>query len=88
MEYILFSYPNCPKCDSLKEGLRSTGFGGEEYNLIERESKRRIREYLDVIKRDEKGGIVIPTLILQEDGVVVAVINSQEDLGDWLRSRA
>jgi glutaredoxin len=87
MEYLLFTYPNCRKCEALKKALFETNLKGAEYNLIRKESKVKIRDFLRVIRRDEKGGIVIPTLVLQEAGEVVAVLNDQQELGDWLRSR-
>ncbi len=87
MEYLLFTYPNCQKCEALKRALFEANLQGAEYNLSKKESKIRIRDFLGVIKRGEKGGIIIPTLVLQEAGNVVAVLNSQQELGDWLRSR-
>ena len=60
---------------------------GCEYNLAQRESKFKIREFLGIVKRDDKGGIILPTLILREDKEIVALINTQEELDDWLRSR-
>jgi len=87
MEYLLFSYPNCAKCDALKEGLNKSVIEGTEYNLIKKESKFKIREYLKVIKRDDKGGIIIPTLILQDEDEIKSVLNSKKELQDWLRSK-
>ena len=59
----------------------------QEYNLTQKESKMKIREYLSEIKRDEKGGIIIPTLIAREKQDVSAVLNSHEELDDWLKSK-
>lgn len=87
MEYLLFTYPNCQKCEALKKALFEVKLRGAEYNLTQKESKMKIRDFLSIIKRDEKGGIIIPTLVLQEAGEVVAVLNNHEELGDWLRSR-
>jgi len=87
MEYLLFTYPNCQKCEALKKALSENNLQGAEYNLIQKESKMKIRDFLNVIKRDEKGGIIIPTLVLQESGEVLAVLNNREELGDWLRSK-
>jgi len=87
VEYLLFSFPNCAKCDVLKEGLNNSGVEGTEYNLTKKESKLKIREYLKVIKRDDKGGIIIPTLILQDEDEIESVLNSKEELQDWLRSK-
>ncbi len=87
MEYFLFTYPNCQKCEALKKALLETDLEGAEYNLAQKNSKLRIREFLRAIKRDEKGGIIIPTLVLQDEGEVIAVLNNKEELGDWLRSK-
>jgi glutaredoxin len=87
MEYLLFTYPNCRKCEALKKALFEANLQGAEYNLSEKESKLRIRDFLRVIKRDEKGGIIIPTLVIQEAGDIIAVLNNHQELGDWLRSR-
>jgi glutaredoxin len=87
MKYLLFTYPNCQKCDGLKSYLQGSELGGEEYNLTRREGKLKIRDYLKVIKRDEKGGIILPTLVIEQENEVLAVVNDQEELTDWLRSR-
>jgi len=86
MEYLIFSYPNCPDCDALKKELEKAGLKAKEYNLARKESKMKIRDYLKVIKRDEKGGIIIPTLLIQEDGKVKQVINTPQELRNWLQS--
>ena len=87
MDYILFTYPNCAKCESLKNYLRTTDLQGKEYNLVQKESKMKIREFLGVLKRDDKGAIIIPTLILKNEGEVAAVLNNEQELLEWLRSR-
>jgi hypothetical protein len=88
MEYFLFTYPNCEKCESIKTVLSETDLEGAEFNLSRKESKLKIREFLTILKRDEKGGIILPTLVLQEAGDVVAVLNTREELRDWLKSKA
>jgi glutaredoxin len=88
MDYLLFTYPNCQKCEVLKEYLPQTGIEGEELNLTKKESKKRIREYISDLKRDEKGAIIIPTLIILDEGRLDAVLNSREELEDWLKSKA
>lgn len=85
MEYLLFSYPNCSNCEKLKGYLSDTSLDWQEYNLVQKESKMKIRDFLADIKRDESGGIIIPTLIALDDGVSKAVLNSQEELDDWLK---
>ena len=87
MEYLLFTYPNCSKCEALKDYLGQNPLAGQEYSLILKESKMRIKEFLDVIKRDDKGAIIIPTLILKDGSEMLAVLNDKEELEEWLRSR-
>jgi hypothetical protein len=67
--------------------LQNTEFPGQEFNLTSKESKLKIRDYLKVLKRDDKGGIIIPTLIFKEEEDVVSVINDHEELSQWLRSK-
>jgi glutaredoxin len=88
MQYILFTYPNCSQCEALKAHLQSSGYQSQEYNLTQKDSKMKIREFLDVLKRDEKGGILIPTLIVLNDGDIEAVLNTREEFEVWSRSRA
>ncbi len=87
MDYLLFTYPNCSQCEAVKEYLAEAPLEGQEYSLVLKESKIKIRDYLGVLKRDEKGGIAIPTLILQEEGEVLVVLNSREELEEWLKSK-
>ncbi len=86
MKYLIFTYPNCPKCDSLKRELKKSGLKGQECNLAEKESKIKIRNYLKDIKRDEKGGIVIPVVLIIEHEKVRKVITTSQELKDWLQS--
>jgi len=88
MEYLLFTYPNCTQCEALKKHLLKKRVEAEECNLAEKESKLKIRDFLKVLKRDEKGGIVIPTLIIRDQDKVVAVLNNREEFEDWSQSRA
>lgn len=87
MEYHLFTYPNCSKCDAIKEYLKKTPLDGCEYSLILKESKSKIREFLGVLKRDEKGSIIIPTLVVQDGKEVLAILNNKQELEEWLKSR-
>ena len=87
MDYFLFTYPNCSNCEKLKSYLSDTSLDWQEYNLVQKESKIKIRDFLADIKRDESGGIIIPTLIASDDGDLTAVLNSHEELDDWLKSR-
>ena len=88
MEYLLFTYPNCTQCEALKKHLLEERIEAEECNLVEKESKLKIRDFRKVLKRDEKGGIVIPTLIILDQDKVVAVLNNREEFEDWSQSRA
>ncbi len=94
MEYLLFTYPNCEKCEALKTYLQmeaETAAGvplrGEEWSLVQKEGKLRVREFLGQIKRDEKGAIILPVFVLREEGRLLGVFNDQAELDGWLRSR-
>ncbi len=87
MEYFLFTYPNCEECEAVKKVLDETDFEGDEYNLTQKESKLKIREFLQILKRDKGGRIILPTLVLQEAGEVIAILNTQKELRDWLKSK-
>ncbi|HHF43327.1 MAG: hypothetical protein DRJ11_02955 [Candidatus Aminicenantes bacterium] len=87
MVYLLFTYPNCPNCESLKDSLSSRGIEYEELDLTRKESRQRIREFLQVLKRDESGGIILPTLIIKEGEEVKAVLNSREEFEQWWPSK-
>ncbi len=97
MDFLLFTYPNCDKCDAFKAYLRGTylrgtfpkgtPFQGEELSLVEKEGKMRVREYLGQIKRDEKGAIILPVFVLREEGQVRGIFTDYAELDRWLRSR-
>ena len=87
MDYLLFSYPNCNKCEALKKRLAETGTPYQEYGLTQPQGKAKIREFINVIKRDEKGAIILPTLVLHTQGIVRAVLNSAEEFDAWSRSK-
>lgn len=87
MEYVLFTYPNCHKCDTLKAFFVERGLAKQEYDVTLKEGRLKIRDFLPSVKRDEKGSIILPTLMCVETGRVEAVINTREDFETWLRSR-
>jgi glutaredoxin len=87
MEYLIFTYPNCQKCEELKAYLKSASLPAREYKVEEREGRLKIREFLKHIKRDGSGSIILPALILQESGTVAAVMNTRQELEGWLHSR-
>ena len=87
MNYLLFTYPNCQKCEDLKVYLRSAELSAETLDVSEKEGRMRIRAFLPQVKRDEKGSIILPTLICHESDRVAAVVNTREEFSAWLRSR-
>jgi arsenate reductase-like glutaredoxin family protein len=88
MDYLLFTYPNCDKCEAFKTYLRATALQGQELNLAQKESKLRVREFLDRIKRDESGAMILPIFVLREDAGAVQIFNNHMELDGWLKSRA
>lgn len=88
MEHLLFTLPGCLKCDALKKRLAAQGVVWKEFNLVGKDAKMKLREYREVIKRDESGAVILPTLILSEAGAALAVVNSVEELEAWSQSRA
>ncbi len=87
MEYLLFTYPNCSHCEDLKKYLKQIPLSGQEYSLVLKESKMKIREYLKILKRDAKGGIIIPTLIIKNEDQPPLVLNNRMELEEWWKSR-
>jgi len=87
MDYFLFTYPNCQKCESLKRSLAEKGIAYGEFSLVQAPGKAKIREFIRHVRRDDTGAIVLPTLVLNDQGIVRAVLNSTEELDQWLRSR-
>jgi arsenate reductase-like glutaredoxin family protein len=75
-DYLLFTYPNCKDCAEIKKYLAESGLEAQEYNLVQKESKLKIRDF------------IIPTLVIQDDTGAAAVLNSRKELEEWLRSRA
>jgi glutaredoxin len=88
MDYLLFTYPNCDKCDAFKAYLKGTPLQGEELSLVEKAGKMRVREYIGQIKRDEKGAIILPVFVLREEGQVRGIFTDHAELDRWLRLRA
>ena len=88
MDYLLFTYPNCEKCGKLKKLLGEKDVSYQEYSLVEPQGKTRIRDFIKMLRRDDKGGIILPTLILNDQQTVRAVLTSAEEFEAWSRSRA
>jgi glutaredoxin len=87
MDYLLFTYPSCDKCDAFKTYLRGKSLRGEELSLVEKEGKLRIREFIKEIKRDEKGAIILPVFVLREEGQVSGIFNNHAEFDLWLKSK-
>jgi hypothetical protein len=88
MDYLLFTYPNCDKCEAFKVYLKGSGLEGREFSLVQKESKLRVREFLDRIKRDESGAMILPIFVLREDAGAVQIFNNHLELDGWLKLRA
>ncbi|MBM3310030.1 MAG: hypothetical protein FJY80_00825 [Candidatus Aminicenantes bacterium] len=87
MDYLLFTYPNCAKCDDLKAYLRGASIPAEVHDVAAKDGRMRIRSFLPHVRRDERGSIILPTLICAEDGRVAAVHNNREEFAAWWQSR-
>jgi glutaredoxin len=87
MEFLLFSYPNCIKCEKLKSVLTERETAYKEFNLTQPAGKAKIREFINVIRRDDSGAIILPTLIGHTQGIVRTVLNSAEEFDEWLKSK-
>ena len=87
MEFLLFTYPSCDKCDRLKNVLAETDTAFAEYSLTQPPGKAKIREFINVIKRDDSGAIILPTLVGHTQGIVRTVLNSAEEFEAWLKSK-
>jgi len=87
MEYLVFTLPNCSKCEKLKELLKNKGLEHREFDVSTKEGKMKIRDFIKMLRRDNTGAIIIPTVIVEENGLATAVLNSAEELDLWLRSR-
>jgi glutaredoxin len=88
MDYILFTYPNCQKCEDLKAYLRERAIVAAMFKVEEKDGRMKIREFLPHVKRDDKGAIILPTLVLRDNGAVTAVVNTRQELEAWFDSRA
>ena len=88
MDHLLFTYPNCQKCEAMKAFLKAASIAVREYKVEQKEGRLKIREFLGHIKRDEKGSIILPTLLLKDDERVAAVMNTPREVQEWLRSKA
>ena len=87
MDYLLFTYPNCNKCEAMKKKLAETSTAYQEFGLTSPPGKAKIREFINVIKRDETGAVILPTLVAHTQGIVRAVLNTAEEFDAWSRSR-
>jgi len=88
MDFLVFTLPGCAKCDRIKELIKAKGLEPKEFDVSTKEGKTKIRDYIKLLRRDNSGSIMIPTLIIEENGNATAVLNSAEELDLWLKSRA
>jgi len=88
MDYLLFTYPNCEKCEDLKAYLRDKAIDAATFRVEEKDGRMKIREFLSYVKRDAAGAIILPTLVLRDNGAVAAVVNTRQELAAWFDSRA
>jgi glutaredoxin len=88
MDYLLFTYPNCSRCEKMKTALAELKIPYEEYNLMQPQAKARIRDFVKALKRDEKGAVILPTLILNDQGIIRALMNNPEEVEAWWKSKA
>jgi len=87
MDFLLFTYPNCSKCEDMKAALREAAITAETQDVAEKEGRIRIRTFLPRIKRDAQGAIILPTLVCRDGDREEAVLNTREELAAWLQSR-
>jgi glutaredoxin len=88
MDYLLFTFPNCHKCDEMKTFFRERGLAKQEYDVTGKDGRLKIRDYIHDVKRDEKGSVILPTLLCLEAGRVAAVHNTPAEFEAWLQSKA
>lgn len=80
MEYTLFTYPNCEKCNEVKNYLKEKQIKYEEVNAGLGEGKTKFRDFYsqnkDKIYRENDGSIKLPifkyngTILQGLDGII------------------
>ncbi len=85
--YELFTYPACQKCEDLKAFLKTTDLKGQEFSLVGKEGKQKVRDYLSRLRRDDKGSLILPILVLRDETGVRAVFQSLEEARSWWKSK-
>ncbi|MDD8020055.1 MAG: glutaredoxin domain-containing protein [Acidobacteriota bacterium] len=88
MDFLMFTLPGCSKCDRLKGFIRASQLEAVEYDVSTKEGRSKIRDYIKILHRDKSGAVIIPTLIIEENGVPARALNLPEELEEWLKSRA
>jgi glutaredoxin len=87
MEYLLFTYPNCHKCEEMKSFFTERRLAKQEYDVTGKDGRLKIRDFIHDVKRDDKGSIILPTLLCLEGGRPAAVLNTRAEFEAWLQSR-
>jgi len=67
MGYILYSFPNCPKCTEVKGYFKEKGIKYEEINAGLGEGRVKFRDFYsknkDKIQREKEGGVLLPVFV-------------------------
>ncbi len=52
-----------------------------------KDGRLKIRDFIHDVKRDDKGSIILPTLLCLEGGRPSAVLNTRAEFEAWLQSK-
>jgi len=67
MDYLLYSYPNCSKCEKVKEYFKEKGIKYREINAGIGEGRVKFRDFYsknkDKIQRENDGAVLLPVLV-------------------------
>ena len=82
MKFKIFTFPNCEKCEEVKECLKN-----EETEVIDLKTPEGLKHFLeyynknrDAIKRDNNGQVLLPVVIIFDDEDIVGITQSVEEL--------
>ena len=83
--YKLFTFPNCAKCEEVKEFLKEQPFSGAIIDLKSEEGNKQFREYYSIksikenIKRDDAGALKLPIVMLMNGNNVISTVQGVEE---------
>lgn len=67
MEYTLYSFPNCQKCDEVKKYFKEKGIKYDEINAGLGKGRDEFREFYyknkNKIQREKDGAVMLPVLV-------------------------